>query len=68
MLADLLKIYTNSRFPAAAHDLLLAGLAPHTLTDSLADADIAFGQPDAVSAMHNPRLRWIHVSSAGYTR
>lgn len=31
------------------------------------EADIAFGQPNASQAMQRGRLRWVHLSSAGYT-
>ncbi len=34
----------------------------------LAGADVAFGQPDAAGAMQSARLRWIQLTSAGYTR
>lgn len=34
----------------------------------LAEADIAFGQPDAEACRALPRLRWIALTSAGYTR
>ena len=63
-----LLIYTNAPLPAPARALLAAGLAPHTITDSLSAADIAFGQPDAAGVMESARLRWVQVSSAGYTR
>lgn len=33
----------------------------------LAEADIAFGQPDAGEVMNSARLRWVHLDSAGYT-
>jgi phosphoglycerate dehydrogenase-like enzyme len=35
---------------------------------TLAEADIAFGQPDPVQIIELPKLKWIHLSSAGYTR
>jgi phosphoglycerate dehydrogenase-like enzyme len=35
---------------------------------ALGRADIAFGQPDVASVMESERLRWIHLTSAGYTR
>jgi phosphoglycerate dehydrogenase-like enzyme len=63
-----LFIYTNTQLPALARDMLNAGIAPHILTDSLHDADIAFGQPDAAGVMQSARLRWVHIGSAGYTR
>ena len=31
-------------------------------------ADIAFGQPDLGSIRESGRLRWIHLTSAGFTR
>ena len=35
---------------------------------ALAEADIAYGQPHPRDVLANPRLRWIAVSTAGYTR
>ncbi len=35
---------------------------------TLAEADIAFGQPDPQQVIELRKLRWIHLSSAGYTR
>jgi phosphoglycerate dehydrogenase-like enzyme len=32
------------------------------------EAEIAFGQPDLTDIQRSTRLRWIHLSSAGYTR
>ncbi len=34
----------------------------------LEQADIALGQPDPKQIMNLPRLRWVHLTSAGYTR
>ncbi len=34
----------------------------------LAEADVAFGQPDAGACRALPRLQWIALTSAGYTR
>jgi hypothetical protein len=34
----------------------------------LEEAAIAFGQPDPDTVFASPHLRWIHLSSAGYTR
>ncbi len=34
----------------------------------LTNADIAFGQPNAGHVMDTARLRWVEVTSAGYTR
>lgn len=35
---------------------------------ALAEADIAYGQPDPDDVMRCPKLRWVAVSTAGYTR
>ena len=48
---------------ASASVLVAAGADP-----ALAEADIAFGQPDAEGCRLAERLRWIALTSAGYTR
>ena len=79
-----LLIWTNAEFPPAETALLEAGIAPHRLVRSpkmlstvlsagqadprLAEADVAFGQPDAAQCLTCPRLRWVEVTTAGYTR
>jgi phosphoglycerate dehydrogenase-like enzyme len=35
---------------------------------ALPQADVAFGQPDAAQCLTVPRLRWVEVTTAGYTR
>jgi phosphoglycerate dehydrogenase-like enzyme len=35
---------------------------------ALAGADIAYGQPDPADVLNYPRLRWVALSTAGYTR
>ena len=35
---------------------------------TLAEADVALGQPDVEDCMRSPRLKWIEAISAGYTR
>ena len=64
----------ESALAASGHRLLvsaqatasvLAAAAPDPL---LAQADIAFGQPDASACRDLPRLRWVALTSAGYTR
>jgi phosphoglycerate dehydrogenase-like enzyme len=68
----------------AANDLLARGLAPHSLVYSRSltasnlaasahdpavdSADVAFGQPDPASILDAPRLKWVHLTSAGYDR
>ncbi|HEY5078796.1 MAG TPA: D-2-hydroxyacid dehydrogenase [Opitutaceae bacterium] len=57
-----------------AHSLVLSGalhrsvLTPGQRDPALAEAEIAFGQPDPADCLANAGLRWIEVSSAGYTR
>ncbi len=43
-------------------------LTPGEPDPTLAEADIAYGQPDPDEAMRCPKLRWIALSTAGYTR
>jgi len=79
-----LTIWCNAKFTEPATRLLTAGLAKHRLVAGasastsvltagrpdplLAAADVAFGQPDAAQCITCPRLRWVEVSTAGYTR
>ncbi|HEX4795048.1 MAG TPA: D-2-hydroxyacid dehydrogenase [Humisphaera sp.] len=81
---DSLTIWCNAKFPEPAmarlrervggHRLLLpqalqkSNLAAGAADPMLAEADIAFGQPDPVQAMQLPRLKWVHLTTAGYTR
>ncbi len=79
----MLTIWCNTHIPDSAQSRLVAGVQPNRLILSpqrtgnlvaagsdptLADADIAFGQPDPDQILNLPRLRWIQLSSAGYTR
>ena len=43
-------------------------LLPGMTDPGLADADIAYGQPDPVDVMNHDRIRWVALSTAGYTR
>jgi phosphoglycerate dehydrogenase-like enzyme len=78
-----LTIWCNAKFTPAALEQLKRGLAGHRLvlsatpTGNLASAgpdpdleraDVALGQPDPSQVMGLPRLRWVHLTSAGYTR
>ena len=77
------KIWCNAELGSAAVEMLQAGTGEHQLTfsdqktanlgaggvdPSLDGADIAFGQPDAQQAMALENLKWIQITSAGYTR
>ncbi len=77
-------IWTNYRFPPAADALFRSALSPHRLIQSsqmqssnliagtadpaMAEADIVFGQPDPVTLIACPNVKWVHLSSAGYDR
>jgi phosphoglycerate dehydrogenase-like enzyme len=50
--------------PHASASVLAAGAPDPTL----AEADIAFGQPDPAVCRESRRLRWVALTSAGYTR
>ena len=78
-----LTIWCNPQVSEAARNLLIEGTKPHRLVFSpvatynldagppdpaLLEADVAFGQPDPQTVMHAERLRWVHLTSAGYAR
>jgi phosphoglycerate dehydrogenase-like enzyme len=79
-----LTIWCNAKFSEATTRLLVEGLRPHKLVFSahpsvsvltpgtpdpaLAKADIAFGQPPVEQGIECEQLRWIEVTSAGFTR
>jgi len=79
-----LTIWTNTKFDPAVTQLLHDGTRGHRLVTSaaastsvlvagqtdpaLASADIAFGQPDPVDCLRYPNIKWVEVSTAGYTR
>jgi phosphoglycerate dehydrogenase-like enzyme len=78
------RIFSDSPFGPNALSMLEKGVAPHELIlqqtrvasvlgQPAADpqfplADIAFGQPDLESIRRSERLKWIHISTAGFTR
>ncbi|HWB59865.1 MAG TPA: D-2-hydroxyacid dehydrogenase [Chthoniobacteraceae bacterium] len=80
----MLTIWCNMQFSGRAQELLNEGTRGHRLVfpetrtrsslaaagkdEVLAAADIAFGQPDAELVMQTPGIRWVHLTSAGYTR
>ena len=79
-----LRIFSDCRLTDDAERLLREGVAPHELVrarrvvasvlakgdpdPAFLSAEIAFGQPDLADIERSERLRWIHLSSAGYTR
>jgi phosphoglycerate dehydrogenase-like enzyme len=82
-MASNLTIWCNARLPQIAEAELVKELASYRLMMSqertgnlaagaadpkLAEADIAFGQPNVQQIMDLKNLRWVHLSSAGYAR
>jgi phosphoglycerate dehydrogenase-like enzyme len=79
-----LTIWCNAKFNESDTQLLVEGTRAHRLIFSasasasvlqrgqpdpeLAAADVAFGQPDEGQCLASSRLRWVEVTSAGYTR
>jgi phosphoglycerate dehydrogenase-like enzyme len=79
-----LTIWCNYAFPEPVMSSLLASLAGHKLLltpdlqksnlvgggrdPQLSRADIAVGQPDPQQIIDSPNVRWVHLTSAGYTR
>ncbi len=69
-----LNIFCNFTHNRQAVELLRRDTSAHNLilaSDTRPDwnsIDVAFGQPDLQAVLSLPRLKWIHVSSAGYTR
>jgi phosphoglycerate dehydrogenase-like enzyme len=78
------KIFSDAQLSDNAARLLHDGVAPHeilvpakvaasVLAKSEPDpafplAEVAFGQPDLSSIEQSSRLRWMHLTSAGFTR
>lgn len=79
-----LTIWCNTKFSDADTRLLIEGTPGHQLVFSpqasadvlhagkpdpaLAQADVALGQPDPKQCLDSSRLRWVEVTTAGYTR
>src|SRR5690349_12442799 len=65
-----LTIWCNLDLPGEALAELRRGTEGHRLMFDAPpeDADVAFGQPPPDAALALPGLRWIQVTSAGYTR
>jgi phosphoglycerate dehydrogenase-like enzyme len=79
-----LTIWCNAKFSESDTQLLVEGTRGHQLVFSsdasksvldagrpdpqLPTADVAFGQPDAAQCLATEKLRWVEVTTAGYTR
>ncbi|HSV15830.1 MAG TPA: D-2-hydroxyacid dehydrogenase [Tepidisphaeraceae bacterium] len=83
-MTDPLTIWLNAGLPERAMGVLQSNIAPHKLVIAtqrnasnlvpgaadplLEQADVAYGQPDPKQVVDCPRLKWIHLTTAGYTR
>ena len=81
---EALNIWCNAKFPAPVMQILRRGLGHHRLIEAAAasasnldagradpqleQADVALGQPDPDQVARLPRLRWVQLTTAGYTR
>jgi phosphoglycerate dehydrogenase-like enzyme len=79
-----LRIYCDARLSDSALQLLRRGAAPYQLLfpqspgasvlavvaadPAILQADVALGQPAVASVLQAGRLRWLHITSAGFTR
>jgi phosphoglycerate dehydrogenase-like enzyme len=70
-------IWSDVRFTPEVEAAFLAALAGrrlHRSEDSFAgrilppEVEVAFGQPDPAACLAVPHLRWVHLTTAGYTR
>ena len=84
MLKQSLTIWSNMKLPAELQTRLIERLQPHRLIQAadatpnnlahasadpgLEQADAAFGQPDPNQIMRLPRLKWVQLSTAGFSR
>lgn len=67
-------IWVNQGLTPPQQERLRQATAPHCLVikpgavsaPELSEADVAFGQPPLLDVIASPRLRWVHLSSAGY--
>jgi len=51
-----------------SRSLTTSNLATSSHDPAIDEADVAFGQPDPAAIMAAPRLRWAHLTSAGWDR
>ena len=82
-MSEQLTVWCNTTLPPDAIEQLRDGLAPHRLLLSqkqtynlgvsegdpaLEQAEVAFGQPNPQQVMKLGKLRWVHLTTAGFTR
>ncbi len=77
------RVFVGVSFPESAESVLALGLAGRDVVraaaasasnlvpqpdDAPIDAEIVLGQPSPRALEVSPRVRWVHLTSAGYTR
>lgn len=71
---DALADHLRREVSAGAGELVVAArtfasnLTPGEPDALIKSCDVAFGQPDPRDVIDNPRLMWVHINTAGYTR
>ena len=60
--------WTGADLPEDATAELRAGIGEGAVFGGEPHGEVLFGQPDPEDALALPELRWIHITSAGYTR
>ncbi|HZZ41855.1 MAG TPA: NAD(P)-dependent oxidoreductase, partial [Tepidisphaeraceae bacterium] len=84
MTGRMLTIWTNAAFPEGVAKRLEGALAGYRVVkpgkleavnlvagephEGFMEAEVAFGQPDVGQVMESKKIRWVHLTSAGYTR
>jgi phosphoglycerate dehydrogenase-like enzyme len=79
-----LRIWCNAKFPDDLSRALERSVAPHALVwssnsqksnlatvgpdEDARSADIVYGQPHPEDVIHSSTMRWVHLTTAGYTR
>src|SRR4051812_27083281 len=51
-----------------SQSITTSNLAASSYDPAIESADVAFGQPDPTALLKAPRLKWAHLTSAGYDR
>lgn len=79
-----MKIWSGADLSTEAISELVLGTEGHTLVlsgrqgagnltafgpqEDMYGAEVAFGQPDVDQVIESPEIKWVHLTSAGYTR
>lgn len=70
-MAKQLSIFCNAHFDDQATAFLVDATKKHHLlrdSNDFSSADVALGQPQPEQVIASTHLKWVHITSAGYTR